>query len=356
MRKIRPSTFRLCALLAVLCLVMGFQNSLYNGYVGWFESGGLTSMFGSDGGLNLGGTTLVGNGNLTASGLGTFASGVTASGGVFTGSGASLTANTIPLASLAQQSANAVLVGNGASPITAVNNPAISGANVTANTIPIASLAQQPINTVVVGSGASAVTATANPNIGGTVSANALGTFTNGVQIPLYLPIENVSFAMGGAAVANANKVYYYGFSVFWPTLITKISYNTVLSAAGHTGFSIYTAVAEDGVAAGTKIMDTGPITTTTVANNFTALLTNGTTAYTLQPGPYWFAWSEDNTSTSFPCLTTAATNAALLNINGGPSFCGTFTTASAAGQNPATTGGNTAQSTPLALPVVILQ
>jgi len=65
--KTRPTLF--VFLVFVMALVMSLWAATGILYVGAFQSYSGTSQFGSDGGLNLGGTTLVGAGKLTTSGL-----------------------------------------------------------------------------------------------------------------------------------------------------------------------------------------------------------------------------------------------------------------------------------------------
>ncbi len=155
--------------------------------------------------------------------------------------------------------------------------------------------------------------------------------------IPIYLPCPNIVMAQGGASVAAANTVYFYSFSVSWPTVVSNICFNIGTGNVGSLcGFSVYTAPS------GTKIMDTGPISTA-MANNYQVAMTNADAAYVLQPGNYWFAWNCSSTTPTFASLVGAATNTGYMNINGGMPYCGTFTSPASGGQNPATTGGFTA-------------
>jgi hypothetical protein len=155
--------------------------------------------------------------------------------------------------------------------------------------------------------------------------------------IPIYLPCPNIVTAQGGEPVAAANVVYFYSFSVSWPTVVRNICFNIGTGSVGsQCGFSVYTAPG------GIKIMDTGPISTAT-ANNYEVAMTNAGAGYVLQPGSYWFAWNCSSTTPTFASLVGTATNTGYMNVNGLMPYCGTFATSASGGQNPVTTGGFTA-------------
>lgn len=209
--KTRPTIF---TVLLVMALALSLWAATGILYVGSFQSYGGTSQFGSDGGLNLGATTLVGSGKLTASGL------ITGNGGgQFTGNFAdaldlygdaggdniSIFHATGGNSVVFDTSANVTLyggtvTGNG-SGLTTLNASSLSSGTVSAALLPLATSAafgavKVDGTTITAASGIISVA-------GGTATSNALVLYAN------YSPGSNLLINFASPARTNvANLVF----------------------------------------------------------------------------------------------------------------------------------------------------
>jgi hypothetical protein len=127
-----------------------------------------------------------------------------------------------------------VLAVSAAGAVTETGAPAVSGANLTANTIPLASLAQQTGSTFLVGNGASAITASASPTASGTItggqfidnggSANTVVYFNGSKQL-------TAGAAYSGATIGTVTSVSADG-TVESGTVTTSGSFTLANAAA----------------------------------------------------------------------------------------------------------------------------
>jgi hypothetical protein len=193
-------------------------------------------------------------------------------------SGASLTANTIPLASFAQGTSGQVIIANTGSADTYSSTPAISGANFTANTVPLASLAEGTSGQVLVANTSAASTWSGTPSIaglilsggftntGGSMSNN--GTFYNDGAIDT-LTLNATNGATIGSATASGNYFTVVGNG-----------YNAIsVNANGSSTFVGNTTV----MASGANVQEgffltTKPPTVTLCTTNALSVVTSGIT------------------------------------------------------------------------------
>jgi hypothetical protein len=221
-----------------------------------------------------------------------------------------------------------------------------SSAVTTSGTV-TASLAAAPANSVLgnfTGSSA-APTYSSAPTISGTNISNLQSTNLNPITVtPLVIfPMHGFGAdAQSSSAVAASNTVYFAPLEITWPVYITNVSFTIgTLSAGGHIGISIYNS-------AKSKIMDTGPVSTSGIGTFFPRITNSAGAGMTLEPGTYYVAWNADNTTAKFTSLAGTPALEAVINGTTGVVFEGISGTAATSGLNPSTLGtlsaGNVAE------------
>jgi hypothetical protein len=149
---------------------------------------------------------------------------------------------------------------------------------------------------------AASFTGSLSGNVTGTqgatvISSVPLGALPAVVNMP-FLPFPMTETVFGGSLSTvtpqpggASNTLCTEPLVVSWPTLVTNaVMYVSTGSNSGHLAVGIYDYT-------GNKLLDTGPVTTSTGNSAYSLLMTNGTTTgYTLPPGTYHVAWVVDNT------------------------------------------------------------
>lgn len=186
---------------------------------------------------------------------------------------------------------------------------------------------------------------------GDTITIAASPPFPAYIAGNYYLP---PGVTVGAGTAPPVNTIRCVPFQIFQPVTIQAIGTRiTTLSASGNVQFAIYANNAATGRPTGTALGATGSLSTT-LTGVFSAAPAGGN--FTLQPGTYWSAVNQDNSTAAYrtnatgQSFTTAligtATEASITNASTSAAL--TISTAQTFGTWPDLTGASFTETTAL--------